>query len=176
MTIGTADEEPTLESKMAKASEEEHALEASSPSTKPKQTSKDLEAALTLLKKPDDTSRFVGLALLKPLLEQELSSGNTVNEKERHALTQQCWDAIPVKFMERLLKARVNDRRTKEEANDMEGLAVAIIHAFAALLASPHADEKFMSQVRQSCEYTLGSMPFAVAVRTAYEYWLVLQS
>lgn len=127
-----------------------------SPSRKAKQTPKDLEAALTLLRKNDDTSRFVGLALLKPVLERELSHEYTTDEGENFSLIQRCWGAIPVKFLNRLLKARANEKRTKEEAHSMLGLAVAVMYAFMGLLESPHTDEKFISQVRQISERKYG--------------------
>ena len=114
------------------------------PETKPP---KDLEAALTLLKKRDDTSRFVGLALLKPVLEQELRDSSTATEEKRHEVVQRCWDTIPVVFIDRLLKARANDKRSKDEAENMMGLAVAVLHAFMTLLDSPEKDEKIMGRM-----------------------------
>lgn len=151
MTTGTINDEPILRNNMAELPEKHRAPKDSSPSKKKKtkQTPKDLEAALTLLRKHDDTSRFVGLALLKPVLEQELSHENNTDEGERSSFIQRCWGAIPVKFLNRLLKARANDRRSKEEAHSMLGLAVAIMYFFMGLLESPHTDEKFIGQVRQ---------------------------
>lgn len=108
---------------------------------------KDLEAALTLLQKNDDTSRFVGLALLKPVLEQELNTRNNSTKDDRPALVQRCWGVIPVNFIDRLLKARANEKRSKDEANNMVGLAVAVLHAFMTLLDSPETDENFMGRV-----------------------------
>lgn len=133
---------------MAEAEEEEQPPNPLS-STMKSEGPKDLEAALALLEKKDDTSRFVGLALLKPLFEQRLGDCNTEDGDERATLIEQCWGAIPVKFLSRLLNARANGKNSKGEANDMLGLAVAVIRAFAGLLASPHTDEKFMSQVWQ---------------------------
>lgn len=121
--------------------------QGSDPSEHPKHPSKDLEAALTLLKKNDDTSRFVGLALLKPVLEQTLSSNYVADREERNALLQRCWDAIPGTFMNRLLKARATDKRTEEEASNMADLAVAVSYAFINFLESPQLDEKFINQV-----------------------------
>jgi len=119
----------------------------SPPSVTKDQPPKDLEAALTLLKKSDDTSRFVGLALLKPVLEQKLNDSSNAGVEARSALVQRCWAAIPVKFIDRLLRARANDKRSKEEANNMVGLAVAILHAFMTLLDSPQTDERFMGSI-----------------------------
>ena len=108
---------------------------------------KDLEKALEFLKANDDTSRFVGLALLKPLLEQELSQQSSTEEKGTHALVEQCWRAIPVKFLDRLLKAKPEGKRTDEEAGNMVGLAVAVLHAFLTILVAPEKDDRFVGRV-----------------------------
>ena len=108
---------------------------------------KEFEAALGLLKKHDDTSRFVGLALLKPVLEQELIQLDNTNERESVETIQRAWDAIPAKFLDRLLKARSKEGRSREEAEDMVGVAVAVLQAFTGLLESPQTDEKFISRV-----------------------------
>ncbi|CAD6568995.1 MAG: hypothetical protein ASARMPRED_002264 [Alectoria sarmentosa] len=108
---------------------------------------KDLEKALELLKAKDDTSRFVGLALLKPVLEQELSKQDSAEQKGTLALTERCWRAIPVKFLDRLLKAKPEGKKTKEEAGSMVGLAVAVIHAFMTILEAPEKDDRFVGRV-----------------------------
>lgn len=108
---------------------------------------KELETALDLLKKPDDTSRLVGLALLKPVLEQELSQGNSEDEGQKDALILRCWRAIPAKFLDGLLKARASDKTPKEEASNMIGLAVAVMHAFMRLMGSHQTDAKFVGRV-----------------------------
>lgn len=108
---------------------------------------KDLEKALELLKAKDDTSRFVGLALLKPVLEQELSKQDGAEQEGTLALTERCWRAIPVKFLDRLLKAKPEGKKTKEEAGSMVGLAVAVIHAFMTILEAPEKDDRFVGRV-----------------------------
>ena len=108
---------------------------------------KELEAALGLLKKHDDTSRFVGLALLKPVLEQELGQLDDTDERESAEIIQRAWDAIPAKFLDRLLKARSKEGRSRGEAENMVGVAVAVLQAFMGLLESPHTDEKFIGRV-----------------------------
>lgn len=112
-----------------------------------KQSPKDLEAALTFLKKKDDTSRFVGLALLKPVLEQRLNHETSLGEEQRFDPIQRSWGAVPLGFLDRLLKARPSDKRSKDEAQNMVGLAVAILHVFLTLLDSPHTDQKFMERI-----------------------------
>ena len=108
---------------------------------------KDLEKALEFLKAKDDTSRFVGLALLKPLLEQELSQQSSTEEGGTRELVEQCWRAIPVKFLDRLLKAKPEGKRTDEEARNMVGLAVAVLHAFLTILDAPEKDDRFVGRV-----------------------------
>lgn len=123
-------------------------LEEEAPPGNPgKRPVKEFEAALGLLKKHDDTSRFVGLALLKPVLEQELIQWDNTNERESVETIQRAWDAIPAKFLDRLLKARSKDGRSRGEAEDMVGVAVAVLQAFTGLLESPHTDEKFIGRV-----------------------------
>ena len=108
---------------------------------------KDLEKALDFLKAKDDTSRFVGLALLKPLLEQELSQQSGAEEEGTRSLIEQCWRAIPVKFLDRLLKAKPEGKRTKEEAGSMFTLAVGILHAFLTIVEAPEKDDRFVGRI-----------------------------
>ena len=108
---------------------------------------KNLEKALEFLKAKDDTSRFVGLALLKPLLEQELSQQRSTEEEGTRALIEQCWRAIPVKFLDRLLRAKPDGKRSKEEADSMVGLAVAVLHAFLTIVEAPEKDDRFVGRV-----------------------------
>ena len=112
-----------------------------------KPSSKELDAALALLKKPDDTSRFVGLALLKPVLEQDLCKTSSADLEENDALILRSWEAIPADFMDGLLKAKANDKTSKEEASELTGLAVAILHTFMRLLPSYHADARFLKRI-----------------------------
>ena len=123
-------------------------LEEEAPPRDPgKRPVKEFEAALGLLKKHDDTSRFVGLALLKPVLEQELMQLGNTNEREGVETIKRAWDAIPAKFLDRLLKARSKEGRSRSEAEDMVGVAVAVLQAFTGLLESPHTNEKFIGRV-----------------------------
>ena len=107
----------------------------------------NLEKALGFLRAKDDTSRFVGLALLKPVLERELSQQNGTEEEDILAVIQQCWRAIPIKFLDRLLKAKPEGKRTKEEAESMVNLAVAVLHAFMTILEAPEKDDRFVGRV-----------------------------
>lgn len=109
--------------------------------------SKELDRALAMLKKNDNTSRFVGLALLKPVLERKLSHQTTAQSGGARALAQRCWSAIPVKFLDGLLNARPTEQRSKKEAENMTALAVAVMHTFMRLLESPHEDGKFTGRI-----------------------------
>lgn len=108
---------------------------------------KGLEKALEYLKAKDDTSRFVGLALMKPLLEEELSQQSNTEEKGIRALIERSWRAIPIKFLDRLLKAKPDSKRTIEEADSMVGLAVAVLHAFLILAEAPEKDDRFVGRL-----------------------------
>lgn len=90
-------------------------------------TSATFQKMQELLKSRDDTSRFVGLALLKSVLD----NGQLVQDPER---LRTLWESISPKFIDRLLRARPSDKVTKPEAQDMVDLAVAVLHTFAALL------------------------------------------
>lgn len=94
----------------------------------PKDPSKSLDQIFDLLRAKDDNSRFVGLALLKPVLDKQADLQNDAGILER------CWAAIPAKFLDRLLKAGANEKKSKEESISMVELAVAVMHAFIRLL------------------------------------------
>lgn len=142
-------ETPIMQSSDMKGAEQDRPVleEKAPPGNAGKRPVKEFEAALGLLRKHDDTSRFVGLALLKPVLEQELVQLDNINERESVETIQRAWDAIPAKFLDRLLKARSKEGRSKGEAEDMVGVAVAVLQAFTGLLESPHTDEKFIGRV-----------------------------
>lgn len=98
---------------------------------------KGLEQTLTLLKAKDDTSRFVGLALLKSILD------NKVELQKDPKIVAECWAAIPTKFVDRLLRAGGKEsKKSKEEAKNMVELSVAIIHAFVVLLPEGRREDK----------------------------------
>lgn len=90
-------------------------------------TSTTFKKMQELLKSRDDTSRFVGLALLKSVLD----NGQLVEDPER---LRTLWESISPKFIDRLLRARPSGKVTKPEAQNMVDLAVAVLHTFAALL------------------------------------------
>ncbi len=92
-----------------------------------------------LLGAKDDTSRFVGLALLKSVLD------NTREVRDDEEAIVALWESIPPKFLDRLI--RTGSRQTpaaapdtssstspRKDSNDMLDLAVSVLHTFAALL------------------------------------------
>lgn len=94
----------------------------------------------TLLRTKDDTSRFVGLALLKSVLDNspELRS----DENAIVAL----WESISPKFLDRLIRTGSKQQPSRspqpsdasgsphKTSSDMLDLAVSVLHTFAALL------------------------------------------
>ncbi len=91
---------------------------------------------LNLLGAKNDTSRFVGLALLKSLLDN--------HEELRHdtEVTSKCWDAVPARFLDRLLRASDNKQKLDAEAQSMVDLAVQVIHTFTLLKSSNAGDDE----------------------------------
>ncbi|KAI9815504.1 MAG: hypothetical protein M1827_002638 [Pycnora praestabilis] len=118
-------------------------------------SSLSLDQVTALLKSKDDTSRFVGLALVKSILDNQRPSNH------RHpAIVSICWDAISPKFLDRLLQAGNKAGRTQNEAQDMIGLAVAIIDAFIGLLPPvTEDDEKLVDRTGALVSASLHSSP-----------------
>ncbi|KAI9762209.1 MAG: hypothetical protein M4579_000532 [Chaenotheca gracillima] len=117
--------------------------ERSDDQTGPSQPAAALQQTLDLLKSKDDTSRFVGLTLLKSVLD------NQQDLRDDEQTVKKCWDAIPSRFLDRLLRATPNEKRNSDEARHMVDLAVAIIHTFTVLLSSESVieDEKLASKM-----------------------------
>ncbi|UKZ71359.1 uncharacterized protein TrAtP1_012319 [Trichoderma atroviride] len=80
----------------------------------------------SLVQAQDDTQRFVGLALLKSVLD------NSPELQQDHGVVQRLWDSLPAKFLDRLLRTGSNP--SKKDSKEMLGLAVSVLHTFAALL------------------------------------------
>ncbi|KAK0121433.1 hypothetical protein ONS95_009727 [Cadophora gregata] len=88
-----------------------------------------------LLKAKNDTSRFVGLALLKTVLD----NGQLINDPQKLRVL---WEALSLKFLDRLLRAQQNEKVSKADAKDMVDLAVAVLHTFSILLPEESRREK----------------------------------
>ncbi|KAL6903045.1 Neurochondrin domain-containing protein [Trichoderma evansii] len=80
----------------------------------------------SLVQAQDDTQRFVGLALLKSVLD------NSPELQRNHDVVQRLWDSLPAKFLDRLLRTGSNP--SKKDSKEMLDLAVSVLHTFAALL------------------------------------------
>lgn len=93
-----------------------------------------LEHTLKLLRTKDDTSRFVGLAILKSLLDNHATFRNDA------ATLTKCWEAIPSVFLDRMLRASASQKKSPQEAQSMREIAVAILHIFALLLPDDVTD------------------------------------
>lgn len=79
-----------------------------------------------LLKAKDDTSRFVGLALLKSVLD------NTPEIRQDGEMVYRLWGSIPTKFLDRLI--RTGTTASQKDAREMLDLAVSVVHTFTLLL------------------------------------------
>lgn len=99
---------------------------------------KALEQPLALLRSGDDTHRFVGLALLRSILDNKKSL------RDDPTIITKCWAAIPPRFLDALLRATETEGRSKPEARSMVELAVAIIHVFVVLLPSESCESRKM--------------------------------
>ncbi|KAI5849043.1 Neurochondrin-domain-containing protein [Tricharina praecox] len=97
-----------------------------SETTQPQEQGEELiSQCVSLLSKNDDTSRFVGLAMV-------LSISNHVVDPT--SVFQRCAAALKPTFLDRLLKAGTTKQKSPEEATQMVELAVNIINAFATSL------------------------------------------
>jgi hypothetical protein len=99
-----------------------------------------------LLKARDDTSRFVGLALLKSTLD------NSEELRSDPGVVSSLWDAISPKFLDRLLRTGSKPGAAAAEGKEMLDLAAAVLYMFAVLLP----DEK------KSDAKLLGRLPLLV--------------
>ncbi|SZF06041.1 unnamed protein product [Blumeria hordei] len=82
----------------------------------------------SFLQSKDDTSKFVGLALLKTILDKE----EVVKDS---AQLQLLWEMVPPSFLDRLLRAQVTEKISQAEARSMVDLAVSVLHIFVVLLS-----------------------------------------
>ncbi|KAF7541197.1 hypothetical protein G7Z17_g12028 [Cylindrodendrum hubeiense] len=100
----------------------------------------DLAKLQTLLRAKDDTQRFVGLALLKSVLD----SSPELREDEQ--TVQSLWAALSPKFLDRLL--RTGSKPSNTNAKEMLDLVVSVLHIFAILLPErAGSDPKFIDRI-----------------------------
>ncbi|KAM7196047.1 e9b59b6a-f39c-4d2a-9b94-75afe2ab05bc [Naviculisporaceae sp. PSN 640] len=92
----------------------------------------NVEKIHTLLTAKDDTSRFVGLALLKTLLD------NSEQVRQDVDTVTAVWQAISPKFLDRLIKTgsqpQSRQDRGGKQGQEMLDLAVSVLHTFVTLL------------------------------------------
>lgn len=81
-----------------------------------------------LLKTKNDTSRFVGLALLKSVLD------NSPQIREDEDVITTLWQSVSPKFLDRLLRSGSKQGPSNRDARDMIDIAVAVLHTFSVLL------------------------------------------
>ncbi|KAA8907326.1 Neurochondrin-domain-containing protein [Sphaerosporella brunnea] len=93
-----------------------------------------ISQCLTLLSQKDDTSRFVGLAMM-------LSIINHVSDPEK--VVRSCSEKLNPLFLDRLLKAGAREQTPSEESKNMVELAVNVINAFARCLPDA-GDNRFL--------------------------------
>lgn len=98
-----------------------------------------LQKMQDLLKAKDDTSRFVGLALLKSVLDNGHLGQDSQDLRE-------LWGALSPKFLDRLLRARQNEKLSQTDSKDMVDLAVAVLHTFTILLPQDCRRDKRLTE------------------------------
>ncbi|KAI1265187.1 DUF1941-domain-containing protein [Xylariaceae sp. FL1019] len=125
--------------------------------------STEIQKVRQLLAAKDDTSRFVGLLLLKTTLDNHASSMQYEQITERtlwlKILTYchiQVWDSVSAKFLDRLIRTGSRPTSSKEEqARDMLNAAVAVIYTFTRLLNDCAVNEKLYSRISGLINATL---------------------
>lgn len=100
----------------------------------------DLTRLQTLLRAKDDTQRFVGLALLKSVLD------SSPDLRDDDQTVQSLWASLSPKFLDRLL--RTGSKPSNTNAKEMLDLAVSVLHIFAILLPErAGSDPKFLDRI-----------------------------
>jgi len=100
----------------------------------------DVNKIQSLLKAKDDTQRFVGLALLKSLLD----SSEQLRQDEQ--TVQGLWSSLSPKFLDRLL--RTGSKPSTQNSKEMLDLAVSVLHIFSILLPDQaKSDAKFIDRI-----------------------------
>ena len=91
-----------------------------------------LDKILRLLQSPDDTTKFMALALLRGALKM---IDNEEKQASFAAIAPGCWDAIPITFLDRLFNQYTKMTQGNKDAKAMFELAVGITHAFVCMLS-----------------------------------------
>ncbi|KAL5085735.1 hypothetical protein Trisim1_009948 [Trichoderma cf. simile WF8] len=121
-------------------SQNDKAEASSSTTSNANQDEVSISKIQTLVQAQDDTQRFVGLALLKSVLD------NSPGLQQNDEVLQRLWDSIPAKFLDRLLRTGSNP--SKKGSKEMLDLAVSVLHTFVALLpAEATSQPKFTDRI-----------------------------
>lgn len=86
-----------------------------------------MEKVHNFMKAKDDTFRFMGLALLKSILD------NRPNIREDEQSVRSLWESISPRFMDRLIRTG-SGQNASQDSKEMLNLAVSVLHTFANLL------------------------------------------
>jgi len=116
--------------------DENRSITGDGPSMAAQDPSAGLDQIRGFLKSKDDTSRFVGLALLKSVLDTQAQLREDVVQ------VNSLWESISPKFLDRLLRATKNDHVTADEAKNMIDIAVGVLHTFAIILPEESREDK----------------------------------
>jgi hypothetical protein len=116
--------------------DENRSITGDGPSVAAQDPSAGLDQIRGFLKAKDDTSRFVGLALLKSVLDTQAQLREDVVQ------VNSLWESISPKFLDRLLRATKNDHVTAVEARNMIDIAVGVLHTFAIILPEESREDK----------------------------------
>jgi hypothetical protein len=101
-----------------------------------------LQKILDLLKTKDDTARFVGLALLKTVLD------NSPELRQDEESITALWANISSSFLDRLLRTGTGDNGENKDAKEMLEVGVSVLHTFAKLLPdATKAGSKFYNRI-----------------------------
>lgn len=106
----------------------------------PAEVAANISKIQTLLRAKDDTQRFVGLALLKSVLD------NSEQLRQNQDVIQRLWASISAKFLDRLV--RTGSKPSGPNAKDMLDLVVSVLHTFAILLPDQaRGQAKFVDRI-----------------------------
>lgn len=110
-----------------------------SPSSSTPSNADHIVKIQSLLRAKDDTKRFVGLALLKSVLDDPACQQDVQT-------VESLWASLSPVFLDRLL--RTGSRASSKNAKEMLDLAVSVLHTFAVLLPdSFKSDVEFLHRI-----------------------------
>lgn len=103
-----------------------------------------------LLKAKDDTSRFVGLALLKSALD------DSAELRSNREVVASLWESISPRFLDRLLRTGSKPGAKDKDAREMLDLAANVLYAFTLLLPEERlSDARLVERIPRLVEAVL---------------------